>query len=180
MNIFYLDNNPQKCAEEHMDRHVVKMILGYNQLLSTAHRICDGEPYPGFTKTGRKRTEYMLPHNDNIIYKATHINHPSAVWARASKNNYEWLYTLLTELNKEYTYRYGRTHKLASDGLIRMLMTPPVNIPDSIFTEPTPAMPDGYKAADDSIISYRKYYKYGKAHLATWSKRPIPEWWGTV
>lgn len=27
MNIFVLDNNPKKCAEYHVDKHCVKMIL---------------------------------------------------------------------------------------------------------------------------------------------------------
>ena len=38
MNIFYLHNNPKVCAEQHVDKHVVKMIVEYAQLLSTAHR----------------------------------------------------------------------------------------------------------------------------------------------
>ena len=42
MNIFYLDENPKKCAKYHCDKHVVKMIIEYAQLLSTAHRLCDG------------------------------------------------------------------------------------------------------------------------------------------
>jgi hypothetical protein len=36
MNIFYLHNDPETCAIEHVDKHVVKMILEYAQLLSTA------------------------------------------------------------------------------------------------------------------------------------------------
>ena len=40
MNIFgYLDKDPKRCAEMHCDKHVVKMILEYAQLLSTAHRV---------------------------------------------------------------------------------------------------------------------------------------------
>ncbi len=37
MNIFYLDNDPKVCAEMHNDKHCIKMILEYAQLLSTAH-----------------------------------------------------------------------------------------------------------------------------------------------
>ena len=43
MNIFYLDTNPALCAEYHCDKHVVKMIIEYAQMLSTAHRVIDGE-----------------------------------------------------------------------------------------------------------------------------------------
>ena len=39
MNIFYLHNDPSTCAKMHVDKHCVKMILEYAQLLSTAHEI---------------------------------------------------------------------------------------------------------------------------------------------
>ena len=42
MNIFYLDTSPKTCAEMHCDKHVVKMIIEYAQLMSTAHRLLDG------------------------------------------------------------------------------------------------------------------------------------------
>ena len=35
MNIFYLDHDPKICATYHNDKHVVKMIIEYAQLLST-------------------------------------------------------------------------------------------------------------------------------------------------
>lgn len=44
MNIFVLDSDPKLAAQMHLDRHVVKMILEYAQLLSTAHRLLDGTP----------------------------------------------------------------------------------------------------------------------------------------
>jgi len=37
MNIFILDEDIDKCAEYHVDKHVVKMILESAQLLCTAH-----------------------------------------------------------------------------------------------------------------------------------------------
>ena len=45
MNIFYLHNDPKVCAELHVDKHVVKMIVEYAQLLSTAKRMTDGIKY---------------------------------------------------------------------------------------------------------------------------------------
>ena len=44
MNIFYLHHDPIVCAAMHCDKHVVKMILEYGQMLSTAHRVLDGMP----------------------------------------------------------------------------------------------------------------------------------------
>ena len=63
MNIFYLHPDPVVCAAHHGDKHVVKMILETAQLLSTAHRILDGDDHA----------------NWHGMYKATHKNHPSAV-----------------------------------------------------------------------------------------------------
>jgi len=113
MNIFYLDNDPKVCAEMHNDKHCIKMILEYAQLLSTAHRVLDGTLSVGLSETGRKQTRYVLPDNrESKLYVATHINHPSAIWVRKSYANYVWLSKLLTELCREYTYRYGKVHKV--------------------------------------------------------------------
>jgi hypothetical protein len=186
MNIFYLDSNVTKCAEYHNDKHVVKMILEYAQLLSTAHRVLDGtewteEKYvsgslpPRYRKA--KRWKLFDDSTDSVLYKATHINHPSAVWARQSNNNYNWLYCLFVSLMSEYTYRYGKTH--ACDRLAPYLQRTPKNIPVGYLTQPTPAMPDEYKVPD-SIKSYRNYYIGAKNKMAKWKNRPIPEWWSVA
>jgi hypothetical protein len=182
MNIFYLDKDPKKCAEMHVDKHCVKMILEYAQLLSTAHRLLDGTQSVGLSKTGRKQVRYVLPdERESILYSATHINHPSAIWCRQSSANYMWLAELLEECCIEYSYRYGKIHKVESSGLMQSLKnTFPKNIPDKPFTEPTPAMPDECKVPGDSIKSYRNYYLMNKSHLWSWkgkiNKRETPFW----
>ena len=155
------------------------MILEYAQLLSTAHRFLDGTVSIGLGKTGRKQTRYVLPDDrESVLYSATHLNHPSAVWCRQSAMNYHWLYTLLVECCKEYTYRYGKVHKTERDGLAYVLLKNiPHNILKSEFTEPTPAMPNEVKIAGDSIKSYRNYYINNKMHLASWKKRSPPGWY---
>ena len=50
MNIFYLHKDPIQNVKWHVDKHVVKMATEYAQLLSTAHRVIDGELYEGRTK----------------------------------------------------------------------------------------------------------------------------------
>ena len=162
----------------HNDKHCVKMILEYAQLLSTAHRILDGTVSTGLTKTGRKKTVYALAdHRDTILYSATHVNHPSATWVRQSDRNYVWLQNLLEALCLEYTYRYGKIHKVQSSGLTGALQKLPTNIPQKPFTEPTPAMPDDVKIVGSSIASYRNYYIKNKTHLAKWKNRKIPDWY---
>lgn len=187
MNIFYLDHDVRKCAEMHNDKHVVKMILEYAQLLSTAHRILDGIISTGVSLSGRKKTVYVLTDNrDTILYSATHANHPSAVWVRQSDRNYVWLQNLLEQLCLEYTHRYGKIHKVQFSGLTGALQKLPINIPQAPFTEPTPAMPDDVKVLRevhtdryelDSLASYRNYYIRNKTHLANWKKRPVPDWY---
>ena len=165
-----------------MDRHSTKMVLEYAQLLSTAHRVLDGVLLTGISDSGRKNTSWILPDERNdVLYKATHLNHPSAIWVRQSKDNYTWLWKLLQELCKEYTYRYGKIHKVERDGILESLRFIPSGIKEHPkFTEPTPAMDKTYIIENDSIASYRNYYQNAKQHLASWkgkiNSRNIPEW----
>jgi len=183
MNIFFLDICTKSCAEQHVDKHVVKMILEYAQLLSTAHRLLDGSEYLDKTANGRnikrwKLEDYKL---DSILFKASHINHPSAKWVRESRSNYRWLASLLENLCAEYTHRYGKVHSVQRSGLASLLRNNfPRNFPDSDIitrTDPPPAMPDECKVPGNSIQSYHNYYIMKKNHFAKWTKRDVPEWY---
>jgi hypothetical protein len=178
MNIFYLDHDVVKCAEMHNDKHCVKMILEYAQLLSTAHRVLDGHERVVLSQSGRKKKTWSLPdlERDTLLYSATHLNHPSAKWARDSAGNYRWLFELFCALCDEYTYRYEKIH-LTDTKLRKLLSELPNNIKDKPFEEPWRAMPDEVKIGNDSLASYRNYYINSKTHLASWKKRPTPEWY---
>jgi hypothetical protein len=179
MNIFYLHPDPRICAEFHNDKHVVKMIIEYAQLMSTAHRVLDGEEYIDLTANGRKIKRWRLPdEREQELMKASHMNHPSGVWTRASDLNYLWLYQLWRQLLVEYTHRYGKNH--SCERLINALSVIPKNIKIGFFTEPTPAMPDDVKVLGDSLASYRNYYTKNKTHLAKWKKRSVPDWYTTI
>jgi hypothetical protein len=176
MNIFYFSSDPRQCAQWHIDKHAVKMVVEYAQLLSTAHRVLDGTVYQGKTRLDRNIKRWLLPDDrENKVYKASHINHPSGVWTRLSENNYNWLYCLFTELANEYQYRYGRVHK-TYDELKGVLKTPPNNINTGYFIQPPPAMPDDYKIDQDSRKCYMAYYRGAKRGFAHWTKRDVPEW----
>lgn len=178
MNIFYLHNDPAECAKLHNDKHVVKMILEYGQLMSTAHRVLDGTEYYAKTANNRNIKRWLLPdERENVLWKASHINHPSGIWTRDNSNNYTWLYNLWAHLLDEYTYRYGKIH--SADRMKRYFSMLPTNIPrvHGQFYEPTPAMPDKYKVPNDSIMSYKNYYVGDKQHLASWKKRNVPIWY---
>ena len=154
MNIFYLDKDCVTSAQYHTDKHVVKMILEYSQLLCTAHRLLDDD------------VDYRL-------YRATHKNHPSAKYVRYTDSNYKFVYRMFTALCDEYTYRYGKVH-LTDTKLRELLKTPPKNIPVGQMTRMPQAMPDEFKCCD-SIIAYRNYYRIAKQHLHTWTKRAVPQ-----
>jgi hypothetical protein len=189
MNIFYLHDDPKTCAEMHLDKHCVKMILEYAQLLSTAHRMLDGKQYTDKT-SGRSIQRWRMDNegHEKLLFKASHINHPSAVWARSNFQNYYWLGQLLVELCAEYTHRYNKVHSVDASGLAHFLATyEPRNIPIGPFTEPPPAMPDHCKVPlvenkgvivdhYDSIASYKKYYLTEKRRFAVWTNRVMPDW----
>lgn len=179
MNIFYLDESPRQCAEWMVDKHVVKMILETAQLLSTAHRVLDGlQIQLELEKDGkvRKKKLWVLDDSRNdILYAATHINHPSAIWCRQSVENYNWLVDHLFALGDEYTYRYGKKH-LTIQKLGYMIQSPPYNLKDWDWTPMPSCMDKQYIISDDPIVNYRNYYKHGKSRMHAWKKREMPEW----
>ena len=146
MNIFVLDKNPVIAAEMACDKHVIKMVLESAQILSTI--------------SGGK-------------YKPTHKNHPCTIWARSSKENYQWLTTHATALSKEYTLRYGKIHK--STEVINQAKNFD-DFPSIELTEFVQAMPDKYRNKD-VVKAYRNYYRGEKSGFATWKNRNPPDWW---
>lgn len=151
------------------------MILEYAQLLSTAHRVLDGVESVGLSDKGRKRTSYVLDDDrEPVLYRATHINHPSAKWVRHSLANYQWLFKLWIELMREYHFRYGKIHSCMR--LAKHLQKPPKNIPNGDYCDPWRAMPDEYKVDGDTIQSYRNYYNGAKMNMFKWKNRPVPDW----
>lgn len=174
MNIFAISNDPIEAAKWMVDKHVTKMTVESAQLLSTAHRILDGTETIGTSKSGRKAKRWTLPdQREQILYSATHVNHPCAVWARVSNNNYNWLFCHFLGLLKEYTHRYGKTHKCFT--MIDDLARTPRNIPVHYLTPHALAMPDEYKV-DSTVESYRNYYKGAKAGMFKWTNRDRPDW----
>ena len=177
MNIFALSSDPFESAQMMCDKHVVKMIIETAQLLSTAHRVLDGEQYTDKTSNGRSIQRWRLTDAydmENSLYKATHINHPSAVWTRESSTNYAWLFSHFEGLCDEYTERYSKIH-LTDDKLRSILYKIPINIPFGILTSMPQAMPDKYKSTY-YVDAYRRYYVGEKSSFARWTKRSIPEW----
>lgn len=79
MNIFAYDPCPYKSALWLDDVRKNKMILESAQMLSTAMNI-------------------LCPDHGEDVYKSTHPQHPSNVWARASRQNFIWLLSTMESM----------------------------------------------------------------------------------
>lgn len=156
MNIFVLDTDVVKCAQYHLDKHCVKMILETTQLLNNA----------------------LIAHDPTYVpvYHQTHKNHPASIWAGQSRENFCWLLSLGYALCDEYSYRYGKTHKCNAMLLDFEKSMRWLKIPADGLTPFAKCMPNQYKV-DNAVQSYRNYYCGAKQHIAKWTKRQIPEWW---
>lgn len=142
MNIFMTSSCPQESAKFLDDKRVVKMVLESAQLLSTVL----GGPY-----------------------KPTHTNHPCTRWVSASRANARWILRHMISLCREYTYRYGKTHKCqalipgfrAQLGILEDRgLTPPVNCTT-------------YKEHQDVYLAYQLYIN------DKWeTDKRVPTWYG--
>jgi len=154
MNIFILSEDPIQAAQYQCNKHVIKMIVESAQLLCTA---------------------LILQGHTAIPYKATHKNHPCAIWARECSANMQWLLVHGLELCAEYTRRYHKAHRTQA-----VLEKVGELVPIAKWQEHTPfvlAMPDQYKQ-NDAVTAYRAYYLGEKAEIAQWEPRSVkPDWW---
>lgn len=173
MNLFLLHKNLKICARQHCDKHVVKMILELAQMLSTAWWVLNPELAEKYHKKG-------------YIYRKAHVNHPITIWTREHINNYDVVCDLAYELTKEYTYRYGKTHKTTSKILfMRRYFPKNISIEDRKelggYWNTTPpkqcfGVGNDHLKDDDVIRGYRNYYNESKRHIHSWKKRKIPAW----
>lgn len=175
MNIFVLDNDPILAAQQQCDKHVVKMVVESAQMLSTAHRLLDGN----VELIGKKRLwKLSNPDMDNVLYRVAHPGHPCTIWTMQSACNYEWHYQHFVALCDEYTYRYGKVH--ATDTKLRNLLKQhPINIPKGDITKFALAMKAHPECMfiEDPVKSYRMFYETKRDRFKmVWSKRNTPEW----
>jgi hypothetical protein len=177
-----------RCSRYHFNKHVIKMIIEYTQLLSTCWHMLAPE----------KALEHM---NNKLIYKKTHVNHPCNIWVRLHQNNYLYVAKLAFSLCNEWRYRYNhhKIHTCEPKLLFMLKNIPPIN--NTVITKsknnpkcllgPFPqAMPEDCKIRKNTVHTcvkaYRKYYKSKhKQHLVSWTKKrgtatknmKQPPWW---
>lgn len=184
MNLFYLDDDLDKCAEYHIDKHVGKMQLEAAQLMTTTLWV---DKYIGYVPrkltseelgviNDAKRNEPSIDDRVFTRYLPTHINHPCAIWARTSLEHHYWIICYITALDSENQWRGNKPHASCIEAL-RMPL--PIHLHNIGWQKPALAMPEQYKSSDP-VASYRQYYINDKADIASWKRRGPPYWWNNV
>ena len=151
MNIFAVHEDPRLAALELPDKLIPKMIVESAQMLSTAHRVLDGD-----------QKADMLH-----LYKKAYENHPSTIWVREDAMNYWWLWMHALTLCEEYKWRFSpdeqslaNPHK--TESVIHALQELPLNIPANkdanweVLQDLPLCMPDQYKQSGNG--NYHQYY----------------------
>ena len=164
MNIFAVNEDPRLAALELPDKLVPKMIVESAQMLSTAHRVLDGD----------KRADMLH------LYKKAYENHPSTIWVREDAMNYWWLWMHALTLCEEYKWRFspdgqgiGNPHK--TESVIHALQELPLNIPANkdtnweVLQDLPLCMPDQYKTEggydQTTTGAYQKFVTQDKPYM---------------
>jgi len=165
MNIFAVHEDPRMAALQLPDKLVPKMIVESAQMLSTAHRVLDGD----------EKADMLH------LYKKAYENHPSCIWVREDAMNYWWLWMHALTLCQEYRWRFtdeGGIGMHKTETVIHALQELPLNIPAKKDTnwevlEDLPlCMPDQYKQSGNSnqhqfytTESYQKFITQDKPYM---------------
>jgi hypothetical protein len=183
VNLFYLDEDIDKCAEYHVDSHVNKMVTESAQLLTTAvwvdHLL--GHVPRALTKEELgvlnefKGKQPPIEERTFTRFLPTHPNHPCAIWTRTSMDNFEWTFSYCDALNSEFCFRYRhqQNHK-SFDAATKLPQLS--SLPYQGLTVRPQCMPEEYHDPDP-IAAYRLYYMCDKAPFAVWKRRDKPYWW---
>ena len=163
MNIFAVNEDPRLAALELPDKLVPKMIVESAQMLSTAHRVLDGDAGA----------------DAKLLYKKAYENHPSCIWVRKDAMNYWWLWMHALTLCEEYKWRFvddetsTKTHK--TEFVIHQLQDLPVNIPTEketsweVLQDLPLCMPDQYKQGSNHNMytteSYQQFITQDKPYM---------------
>ena len=162
MNIFAVSDDPRLAALELPDKLIPKMIVESAQMLSTAHRVLDGD----------ERADAKG------LYKKAYENHPSCVWVREDAMNYWWLWMHALTLCQEYRWRFtdeGGIGVHKTETVIHALQELPLNIPANkdtnweVLQDLPLCMPDQYKTENGyeqpTTQAYQKFVTQDKPYM---------------
>ena len=175
MNIFVLDEDPIKAAQDMCNKHIVKMIIESAQIMSTVYRLAMEDRW-----SLSAQDVAMFPK----LYKATHINHPAVKWVNTSVHNTDWIFQHLLAIEREYNCRYNKNldKEYKVEPVIRELEGVRWAIWKDFgdWKQHTPfvqCMPEQYQN-QDAVEAYRNYYRGEKAKFAKWKPYANePTWW---
>lgn len=158
MQIFASDKCPMMSAMFLDDKRRIKMILESAQLMSTAMHVHGIEGAP---------------------YKITHKNHPCAIWARKTKENYTWLFNHFVALCLEYKMAYKRQHKC--EEYLKVFKNAYKYIPKGKLTPFPNCTP--FKHITDIHHAYKVclMHKWAKdKRKPTWKTAGKPDWYNSI
>jgi len=162
MNIFFVDKDPSIAAHMLCDKHVIKMIVESAQILSGVQRLCGN--------------------NSPSLYKTPTGNKVPINWVMQGQDNYLWLFKHYCALLKEYTKRYGKSHKSGNAELFAELEKIPSRLLEG-STIPLCSTKDVHflekiNTWDDVITEYCYFYYRDKNRFALWNKgSEKPDWY---
>ena len=171
MNLFVLDQEPEKAAQLNQDIHVRKICLEATQLLTNCFSE-DQLRFAPLTQTGNVR-------------KYSHIHHPVSKWVKETSENFKWALSHALALSEEFYYRFEKDHFCST-----FIKWASIHTPELVGVGKLSEHPQCFKAYPELMVDgnpvegYRNYYKTakrsflirGKIINATWTNRQVPEW----
>jgi hypothetical protein len=163
VNFFYLDKDPQKCAQYYCNKHVIKIPIEIAQILSKIH----------------------YNSNSNIdfskIYKNSKVVNNSIgpyKWIKESYDNYMWACKLGLNLIDEYKLRYNKD-KHKTEIILKYLLNNPPKLPKKGITKfiGTNKYDMFQFISDDPVICSRYNYVEIKCTNDKWNKDTNPPDW---
>lgn len=138
MNIFVTSPCPAKSASYLDNKRKVKMALESTQMLATALNV-NGRQTP---------------------YKTGHLNHPCTIWARQSRQNWNWLFDHALVLCFEYERIYKKQHACLK--VLEQMQRQETCLPDvglTKFANCARSKEKGidYTMEDDVFLAYQLY-----------------------
>lgn len=174
MNIFHTSDDPIECAQFLDTKRCNKMILESAQMLCTALYIHNKDkfwlaeysvyPRKVHKRTGKIITKTAYYFQRTRLHAPTHPNHPSNIWVRETRANYEWLYAHFKALAEEYHKRRKHWHKSFLE-LDVVLSKASQYIPQGELTPFANCAANdkfnvNFKDVDDTTLAYRMYLNY--------------------
>jgi hypothetical protein len=162
VNFFYLDSNPQICAQYYCNKHVLKIPIEIAQILSKVHHELKSD------------INYNLVYKNSLVVKNTLGPY---IWAIESHENYLWTCNLGIELINEYKLRYNKeSHK--TESILLFLRNNPPKLPKIGITKfrGTNKYDMFQYVSKDPIVCARYNYAEMKCNNDSWTKRNIPDW----